>query len=147
MINNNYLAICTVRKLKVPFRTTTKEDGVAFRAFSSLVDDVESLCLVKECRELEERYKVNYTSEILTAELEDRHPIIKEMIQIIHKKDLAHQLKSASNLEHRFRIAETVEWKKLWDHVLDHGEACNITQDSCASHESSIACQPSMPPM
>ena len=79
-------AICTIRKLKFLSRTTAKEDEVAFHAFSSLVDDVESICLVKECRELEERYKVNYTLEILTTELEDRHPIIKEMIQIIHKK-------------------------------------------------------------
>ena len=65
-----------------------------------------------------------YTSKILTTELEDRHPFIKEIIQIINKKDLAHQLKSASNLEHLCRIAETVGWKKLWDHVLYHGEAC-----------------------
>ena len=78
-------AICTIRKLKFLSRTTAKDHGVAFRAFSSLVDDVESLCLVKECR-VEECYKVNYTSEMLTTELEDRHPIIKEMIQIIHKK-------------------------------------------------------------
>ena len=83
-------AICTIRKLKFLSKTTAKEDEVAFHAFSSLVDDVESICLVKECRELEEErsivHKVNYTSEILTTELEDRHPIIKEMIQIIHQK-------------------------------------------------------------
>ena len=79
-------AICTIRKLKFLSRTTAKEDGVASRAFSSLVDDVESLCLVKECRELEECYKVNYTLEILTTELEDRHSVIKEMVQTIHKK-------------------------------------------------------------
>ena len=45
--------ICTIRKLKLLSRTTTKEDGVTSRAFSSLVDDVESLCLVKQCTELE----------------------------------------------------------------------------------------------
>ena len=113
-------AICTIRKLQFLSRITVKEDGVAFRTFSSLVDDVECLCLVKECRELEEHYKVNYTSEVFTTELEDRHRIIKEMIQIIHKKDLAHQLKSTSNLEHLCRITETVGRKKLWD----QGEAC-----------------------
>ena len=80
-------AICTIRKLKFVSRTTAREDGVASRAFSSLVDDVETLCLVKECRDLEERYKVNYTSKILTTELEDRHSVIKEMVQTIHKKD------------------------------------------------------------
>ena len=138
-------AICTIRKLKFLSRTTAKEDRVAFRAFSSLVDDVESLSLVKECRELEERYKVNYTSKILTTELEDRHPIIKEIIQIIYKKDLAHQLKSASNLEHLCRIAETMGWKKLWDHVLDHGEACvtslkNLVRVMCHPLHASHPC-------
>ena len=117
-------AICTIRKLNFLSKTTTKEDGVASRAFSSLVDDVESLCLVKECRELEERYKMNYTSEILTTELEDRHSVIKEMVQTIHKKDLALQLQSASNLVHLCKTTEAVGWKKLWDHVLDHGETC-----------------------
>ena len=117
-------AICTIRKLKFVSRTTAREDGVASRAFSSLVDDVETLCLVKECRDLEERYKVNYTSKIFTTELEDRHSVIKEMVQTIHKKDLALQLQSASNLEHLCKITDAVGRNKLWDHVLDHGEAC-----------------------
>jgi hypothetical protein len=32
-----------------------------------MVDDVEVLSLVRECRELEERYKSNFTSDILSA--------------------------------------------------------------------------------
>ena len=82
---------------------------------------------------------------ILTTELEDRQPIIKEIIQIIYKKDLAHQLKSASNLERLCRIAETVGWKKLWDHVLDHGEACvtslkNLVRVMCHPLHASHPC-------
>ena len=88
---------------------------------------------------------MNYTSKILTKKLEDRHPIIKEIIQIIYKKDLAHQLKSASNLEHLCRIAETVGWKKLWDHVLDHGEVCvtslkNLVRVMCHPLHASHPC-------
>ena len=64
-------SICTIRKLKYLSRIGAKEDGISYRAFSSLVDEVESLCLVKECRELEERYKVDYTSKILVSEPED----------------------------------------------------------------------------
>ena len=43
--------ICTIRKLKFPYRTTAKEDGVASCTFSNLVDYEESR-LVKEFTEL-----------------------------------------------------------------------------------------------
>ena len=75
----NAFPVCACRKLKYLSRIGAKEDGISYRAFSSLVDEVESLCLVKECRELEERYKVDYTSKILVSQPEDRHVIIKEM--------------------------------------------------------------------
>ena len=45
----------------------TNEESVCHRAVSAMVDDVEALGLVRECRELEERYKSNFTSEILSA--------------------------------------------------------------------------------
>ena len=117
-------SICTIRKLKYLSRVIAMEDGVSHCAFCSLVDDVESLCLVRECRELEERYGVDYTSKILTTDPEDRHPVIKDLVRAIGKEDLALQLQSASEMEHLCKIANTVGWKKLWDHVLDHGEAC-----------------------
>ena len=117
-------SICTIRKLKYLSRIGAKEDGISYRAFSSLVDEVESLCLVKECRELEERYKVDYTSKILVSEPEDRYVIIKEMEKAVHKEDLALQLQSASEYKHLCKITNSVGWKKLWDHTLDHGEAC-----------------------
>ena len=57
-------SICTIRKLKYLSRMMALEDGISHRAFCSLVDDVESLCLVKECRELEGRYGVDFTSKM-----------------------------------------------------------------------------------
>ena len=45
----------------------TNEESICHRAFSAMVDDVETLSLVRECRELEERYKSNFTSAILSA--------------------------------------------------------------------------------
>ena len=62
------------------------------------MDDVESLHLVRECRELEERYKVDYTSTILAAESEDRHSVVKTMVEVILKEDLALQMQSSSEL-------------------------------------------------
>ena len=70
------------------------------------------------------RYKVDYTSKILVSEPEDRHVIIKEMEKAVHKEDLALQLQSASEYKYLCKITNSVGWKKLWDHTLDHGEAC-----------------------
>ena len=36
-------------------------------AFAAMVDDVEALSLVRECRELEERYKSSFASQILNV--------------------------------------------------------------------------------
>ena len=118
-------SICTIMKLKYLSRMTALEDGISHHAFCSLVDDVESLCLVKECRELEgRRYGVDFTSKILTSDPEERRPIIKDFMQAIYVKDLALQLRTASEAEHLCKIADAVGWKKLWDHALDHVEAC-----------------------
>ena len=42
----------------------TNQQSICHRAFSAMVDDVESLSLLRECRE---RYKTNFTSAILSA--------------------------------------------------------------------------------
>ena len=61
---NTLHSVCTIRKLKFLHRVTTKQERICHRAFSATVDDVESLSLVRECRELEQRYKSNFTSTI-----------------------------------------------------------------------------------
>ena len=55
-------SVCTVRKLRFLHRVTTNEvhrvmtneESICYRAFSAMVDNVEVLSLVKECRDLEE---------------------------------------------------------------------------------------------
>ena len=79
--------------------------------------------------------KVDYTSKILVSEPEDRHVIIKEMEKAVHK-DLALQLQSASEYKHLCKITNSVGWKKLWDHTLDHGEACVTALKNLVSPES-----------
>ena len=84
----------------------------------ALVDNVEALSLVRECRELEERYKSNFTSEILNSnEPADRHhqKCTKDHQQ---ERSIAAATKGLSLCTN---IAECVGWKKLWDHALDHG--------------------------
>ena len=64
-----------------------------------MVDDVEALSLVRECRELEERYKSNFTSDILSANgLADGLNIIRNAQKIINKKDQLLLLQKVSKL-------------------------------------------------
>ena len=66
----------------------TNEESICHRAFSAMVDDVEALSLVRECRELEERYKSNYISEKLSASKPaDGLGNIRNAQKIINKKD------------------------------------------------------------
>ncbi len=113
-------AICTIRKLKYLLKITTKEDNIAYRAYSSLVDDVESLCIVKECRELEGIFGSDYTSKILT----NSGPQMGEIQDEINKKDKILQIKKASHHQDLCKLGDTVGWKKLWDQCLDQGEIC-----------------------
>ena len=119
---NSIHSICTIRKLRFLSRVMTNQQSICYRAFSALVDDVESISLVRECRELEERYNCNFTSELLnTMNPEERTEIVKEAENIISKKDCTLLLSKGSTHYHLCLIAESVGWKKLWDHALDCG--------------------------
>ena len=65
---NSLHSVCTIRKLRFLHRVMTNEGGICYRAFSAMADDVEALCLVRECRELEERYKSDFIFAILSAQ-------------------------------------------------------------------------------
>ena len=119
---NSLHSVCTIRKLRFLQRVMTNEESICHRAFSALVDNAEALSLVRECRELEERYKSNFTSEILSAnEPADGLDIIRSALKIINKKDQLLLLQKISKYQFVHKIAECVGWKKLWDHALDHG--------------------------
>ena len=103
-------SICTIRKLKFLSRVVAMEDSISRRAFCSLVDDIESLCLVRECRELEERYSVDYTSAILASNPEERQTIVRDLTHAIQQCDQALLLQSASDMEYLCTIASVVKW-------------------------------------
>ena len=76
---NSLHSVCTIRKLRFLLRVMANE-----------VDDVQALCLVWECRELEERYKSKFTLQILNAkEPVDGLEIIRKAQMYINKKDQA----------------------------------------------------------
>ena len=119
---NSLHSVCTIRKLTFLHRVMTNEESICYRAFSAMADDVEALCLVRECRELEERYKSDFTSAILSAqESRDGLEIIRNAQRIIKKKDRLLLLCKASQYQFVQQIAENVGWNKLWDDALDHG--------------------------
>ena len=87
-----------------------------------MVDDVEALSLVRECRELEERYRSDFTSQILNAEeFTDSAGIVREAQDHILREDRTLLLDKVSKYQHLHKIAECVGWKKVWDQALDYG--------------------------
>ena len=118
---NTLHSVCTIRKLKFLHRVTTIQESICHRAFSATVDDIESLSLVKECRELEQRYKSNFTSTILCAHGEDGLDIFQNAQKSIFKIDQSLLLQKASEYPFLTQIARCTGWKRLWDDALDYG--------------------------
>ena len=93
---NTLHSVCTTRNLKFLHRVTTSKESICHRVFSATVDDIESVSLVRECRELEQRYKSNFTSTILCAHGEDRLDIIQNSQKSIYKINQSLLLQKAS---------------------------------------------------
>ena len=94
--------------------------GVGAVAVKAMVDDVESWCLVKECRELDECTGLNFTDMILTQ---------PEMVGLKEVKSTVRRVcweKVLKKCEGRVpliaRLERMVGWGKLWDMVMDLGE-------------------------
>ena len=118
---NTLHSVCTIRKLKFLHRVITNQESICHRVFSATVDDVESLSLVRECRELEQRYKSNFTSTILCAHGEDGLDIIQNTQKSIFKIDQSLLLQKASEYPFLTQIARCTGWKRLWDDAPDYG--------------------------
>ena len=91
--------------------------GVGAVAMRSLVDNVESLCLVKECRELETHYGTNFTVTVLVDADATSLQTIKKTIREIDKEKLIRKCYEKSPT-----IADVSSrggsWPKLWDTAL-----------------------------
>ena len=100
----------------------TNVESICYRTFLAMADDKEALSLVRECRELEERYSSNFTTEILiTSEPEDNADTIEEAERTITKKDRALLSNQGSKYYYLHLIAESIGWRRLWDLTLDYG--------------------------
>ena len=89
------------------------------RTVFALSQDIDSLCLVKECRELEEGFGTHFTDDILAR----REVHLKDIKASIHDRD---QQQSAAKCSVKAliiaEVAKRVGWSKLWDVALDLGE-------------------------
>ena len=88
----------------------------------SLSDDISSICLVRECRELEQYFGTDFASALLT---QDAGP--REVKEVIEKKDRSLMLtKHAGRADMAIvaKIESEVGWLRLWDLALDGGERC-----------------------
>ena len=115
---NSIHSICTIRKLRFLLRVMTNVESICCRTFSAMADDREALSLVRECRELEERYSSKI---LITSEPEDKADTIEETERTITKKDQALLLNQGSKYYYLHLIAESISWRGLWDLTLDYG--------------------------
>ena len=62
---NSIHSVCAITKLKFLHRVYNKinEENICYQVYSAMVDDVETLSHVRECRELEERYESDFTTD------------------------------------------------------------------------------------
>ena len=85
----------------------------------ALCDDVESICLVRECREMEEHFGTHFTSDIIKKETTCS---LKEMKKIIIEADKKMTIKKCGEIAPMIaKVAESPGRAKLWDHTLDLG--------------------------
>ena len=89
--------------------------GLSVRALS---DDVSSLCLVRECQELEDASMTGYTDRILRGEIVGS----REMAEDIRRND-RHQLLGRCEVKSPLiaQVAVEVGWSRLWDACLSLG--------------------------
>ena len=99
---------------------SSSRTGVGTVAMRSLVDDVESLSLVKECRELEEGFGTHYVDELVS---EDADAVcMKEVKKIIGARDRERRLERCTEKAPLIaEVARSGGWLRLWDAALDLG--------------------------
>lgn len=82
-------------------------------------DDVNCLCVVKECRELEEHFGTHFTSDILEGSDLSFKCLKKTILECDRKQLVAKCLTKAPTIA---KVATRGGWSRIWDTALDLGE-------------------------
>ena len=85
----------------------------------ALCNEVDSICLVKECRELEENFGTQFT-EAITSKNSGCLRQMKKVIMDVDRRRMLERCEEKATMI--AKVAECPGWAKLWDHTLDlHG--------------------------
>ena len=93
-------------------------DGLSGSVMLALCDDADSICLVRECRELEERFGTHFTNVILNKSACSFKEMKKAVMDADKKTRMERYKEKAPMIA---ELAESPGWCKLWDHALDLG--------------------------
>ena len=93
--------------------------GVGGEVVRVLMDDIESLCLVKECRELEECVGVSFVDDLMVESEIVRMKDVKDAVKRAVWERLVNKCKEKAPLV--ATIGEDKKWMALWDKALDLG--------------------------
>ena len=84
----------------------------------ALYNEVDSICLVRECRELEESFGTRFTEAITSKNL----CCLRQMKKVIMDVDRRRMLERCEEKAPMIaKAAECPGWAKLWDHALNLG--------------------------
>ena len=108
-----------VTKLGFLRRVVESDSGsLSAQVLEALCDDVESLCLVRECRELEESLGMLYVDSIMSRSAVS----VREMKEVIYQRD---RLKLVGRCWEKApviaEVASRIGWARLWDGALNCG--------------------------
>ena len=78
-----------------------------------MCDDADSICLVRECRELEEHFGTHFTLNKIACSFKE----MKKAVMDADKKTRRERCKEKAPMI--AELAESPGWCKLWDHALD----------------------------
>ena len=109
-----------IRKLSFLQRVVNSNSAsLSGTALLALSDDTASICLVRECRELEEVFGTHFTQEILS----DNAPSLKEVKDAIHERDRTKLTEKCSEKAPMIAaVARRITWSRLWDSAMDLGD-------------------------
>ena len=88
-----------------------------------MTDDINSTCLVRECRDLEQYFGTDFTAAILQQDADPcPHPRdIKEEITTRDRDLLLTQHEGRADMSIVVEVERAIGWPRLWDLALDNG--------------------------
>ena len=111
--------IILVRKLGFLYHVVVSNPAsLTGHVLLALCDDVDPLCLVKECKEMEKWFGSNFTDIILSRSLGSIREMKKEILELDKKKNEGRCLKKAPRVA---EVSRQIGWAWLWDAALDSG--------------------------